>query len=47
MHKIYCSITTPKIKKMAEFLGISESYATNLVSTWQSVNNKPGAEPSI
>lgn len=47
MYKIYCTIITPKIQSLAKSLGVSDSFANNLVSTWQSSKNMPGVEPDI
>lgn len=47
MYKIYCTVTTPSIEALAKELGVSDSFANNLVSTWQSVKGMPGVEPDI
>lgn len=47
MYKVYCTIITPRIQEMAKQLGVSDSFANNLVSTWQSSKNMPGVEPNI
>lgn len=47
MYKIYCTVITPKIQALAKSLGVSGSFANNLVSTWQSSKNMPGVEPDI
>lgn len=47
MYKIYCTIITPRIQALAKSLGISDSLANNLVSTWQSSKNMPGTYPSV
>lgn len=47
MYKIYCTIITPKIQSLAKSLGVSDSFANNLVSAWQSSKNIPGVEPDI
>lgn len=47
MYKIYCTIITPRIQSLAKSLGVSDSFANNLVSTWQSSKNMPGVEPDI
>lgn len=47
MYKIYCTVTTPSIQALAKKLGVSDSFANNLVSTWQSSRNMPGVEPDI
>lgn len=47
MYKIYCTVITPRIRAIAKSLGVSDSFANNLVSTWQSCKNQPGIEPSI
>lgn len=47
MYKIYCTIITPRIEAIAKSLGVSDSFANNLISTWQSSKNIPGVEPSI
>lgn len=47
MYKIYCTVITPRIQALAKSLGVSDSFANNLVSTWQSSKNMPGVEPTI
>lgn len=47
MYKIYCTIITPRIQALAKSLGVPDSFANNLVSTWQSSKNMPGVEPDI
>lgn len=47
MHKVYCTIITPRIEALAKELNVSSSFANNLVSTWQSSKNMPGVEPDI
>lgn len=47
MYKIYCTVITPRIQALAKSLGVSDSFANNLVSTWQSSKNMPGVEPDI
>lgn len=47
MYKIYCTIITPRIQALAKSLGVSDSFANNLISTWQSCKNMPSVEPDI
>lgn len=47
MHKIFCLITTPKMKELAKQLNVSEGFINSLVSTWQTVNGKPNVDPTL
>ena len=47
MLKIFCSVPTPGMAKVAEKLNISTTEVCNLYSLWQSKNNKPGVTPTI
>lgn len=47
MLKIFCSVPTPGMQKVAEKLNISTTEVCNLYSLWQSKNNKPGITPTI
>lgn len=47
MLKVYCTIPTPEMEEVGKKLGLSKEYVNNLYSLWQSVNNKPGVNPTI
>lgn len=47
MLKIFCSVPTPGMAKVAEKLNMSTTEVCNLYSLWQSKNNKPGVTPTI
>ena len=46
MFKIYCTIPTPEIEELGRKVGKSTAEANNLVSVWQSINNKPNVIPT-
>lgn len=44
--KIYCTIPTPEIEELGRKVGLSTVETNNLVSVWQSLNNRPGVTPT-
>lgn len=46
MNKIYCTALTREVREMAQQMGLNPSTLNNAISTWQSLNNKPGQMPT-
>ena len=40
MDKIKCSIITNQVRQLAAELGVSDTYANNLINTWRTLYNK-------
>lgn len=46
MNRIFCTIITKDIRELADKMHMNPSVLNNAVSTWQSLNNKPGVIPT-
>lgn len=47
MDNIYCTMPTPEMENIGKKLGLKVDVVNNLISVWQSINNRPNTMPTI